>query len=85
MDELMNDVQAQGISQTVLDNPKTHASYMVSVQHTIYILGGIAGACVLGVMLLAGLGRAVPEAVTVIAATCVGGLVGFIAGQAVQP
>ena len=64
----------------VLENKETHPAYMQSIQHTIYILGAIVAVSIIGYVVVSGLGRAAGDNLLLLAATCVGGLVTFLAG-----
>lgn len=76
---------ASVLTDEVLKNPEVQVTVAVTVQRVAYILGGLAGLGIGGVFLLAGLGRAVPDTIVLLGSTvasaCIGGLVGFIAGQ----
>ena len=50
----------------------------------IYALAGVGAVGLLGVLVLAGLGRTVPDGAIVLASVAVGALAGMIGGQAVK-
>ena len=80
--------QPQGIIESTLDTDETKRMYVRTVQYVTWILGGVGGLALAGVLLLAGLNPNVPESVIVLAGSvataAVSGLVGFIGGTAVR-
>lgn len=73
------------VPDTVFENPVVQDLWARTVQHIAWGLIGLAVVTVLGVFLLAGAGRELPETVILLATTvatgCISGLVGFIAGK----
>lgn len=80
--------QPQGMIESTLDTDETKRMYVRTVQYVTWILGGIGGVALVGVLLLAGLNPSVPESVIVlaggVATAAVSGLVGFIGGTAAR-
>lgn len=68
--------------QAVVSGTPTDAEHPIMYERTTYILGGIAGLCVLGVVLLSVLGRPIDAGLVAIGASAVGGLVALLTPRA---
>lgn len=79
MDELQPERAA--MPAEIVKRPGAIELYRVAVL-ALAIIGGLG---LLGVLVLAGLGRTVPDSAIVLASVAVGALAGMVGGQAVQP
>jgi hypothetical protein len=73
-------VQAAAIPPAITKRPEALELYRVAV----YALSAIGAVGLLGVLVLAGLGRAVPGEAIVLASVAVGALAGMVGGEAVS-
>lgn len=74
------DIAAAALPDVINEQPDAISLYRIA----IYALAGIGAVGMLGVLVLAGLGREVPDSAIVLASVAVGALAGMIGGQAVQ-
>lgn len=80
-DDLQHEEITQAaLPQTIDEQPDAIGLYRIA----IYALAGIGAVGMVGVLVLAGLGRTVPDSAIVLASVAVGALAGMIGGQAVQ-
>ena len=80
-DEHTDLVKAQMLPGEIDQQPGAIELYRIA----IFALAGVGAVGLLGVLVLAGLGRAVPDGAIVLASVAVGALAGMIGGQAVRP
>lgn len=74
------DMAAAALPDVINEQPDAIGLYRIA----IYALAGIGAVGMVGVLLLAGLGREVPDSAIVLASVAVGALAGMIGGQAVR-
>lgn len=70
------DIGPQALPESVISQPGAMDLYRIAV----YALAGIGAAGLVGVLVLAGLGRTVPEAAIALAGVAVGALATLVAG-----
>ena len=76
----MDELQPAALPAEITKRPGAIELYRVAVL-ALAIIGGLG---LLGVLVLAGLGRTVPDGAIVLASVAVGALAGMVGGQAVQ-
>ena len=74
------DIASAALPDVINEQPDAISLYRIA----IYALAGIGAVGMVGVLVLAGLGREVPDSAIVLASVAVGALAGMIGGQAVQ-
>jgi hypothetical protein len=72
--------QAQGVPDVINEQPGALELY----KWAVWALSGVGAVGLLGVLVLAGMGREVPDGAIVLASVAVGALAGMVGGQAVQ-
>jgi uncharacterized membrane protein len=64
--------------ESVVTEPPTDMQAPGMYEKTVYILGGVAGMCVIGVVVLAMFGKTVDAGLIAIGASAISGLVGLL-------